>query len=61
MEDILICYRNNPNEPELVCRARVFGAPLLYKLYKSREEIEEGEEEEQEYTNRIISFGEYRD
>jgi hypothetical protein len=32
MEEVEICYRNNPNEPELVCESRVFGAPNLFNL-----------------------------
>ncbi|PHZ11553.1 uncharacterized protein RHIMIDRAFT_244048 [Rhizopus microsporus ATCC 52813] len=59
MEDIQVCYRENPYEPNLVCNARVFGAPNLYKLYKSREDLEEKcEEEEEDDTNKNISFGE---
>ncbi|GAA5795254.1 hypothetical protein HPULCUR_000609 [Helicostylum pulchrum] len=56
MEDIKICYRENPNEPNLVCNARVFGAPDLYKLYKSREDLEEACEKDDMDKN--ISFGE---
>lgn len=40
MEEVEICYRNNPNEPEIVCEARIFGTPNLYNLYKSREEMQ---------------------
>lgn len=27
-----ICYRNNPNEPEIVCEAQIFGDPTLFRL-----------------------------
>ena len=40
MEEVEICYRSNPNERGIVCEARIFGAPNLYNLYKSREEIQ---------------------
>ncbi|KAG1452563.1 hypothetical protein G6F46_012375 [Rhizopus delemar] len=56
MEDIQICYLESPNEPILVCNARVFGAPNLYKNYKSREDLEEKCEEDDMDKN--ISFGE---
>jgi hypothetical protein len=46
MEDIQICYLENPNEPILVCNARVFGAPNLYNNYKSRKDLEEKCEED---------------
>ncbi|KAI7901360.1 uncharacterized protein BX663DRAFT_544132 [Cokeromyces recurvatus] len=39
MKEAEICYRSNPNEPEIVCEARIFGAPSLFSLYKSKEEI----------------------
>lgn len=62
MEGIQICYCKNPNEPKLVCEAQVFGAPNLYKLYKSRENLEEKGEEEEEYNmNKNIRFGECRE
>ncbi|EIE90582.1 hypothetical protein RO3G_15293 [Rhizopus delemar RA 99-880] len=56
MEDIQLCYCENPYEPRLICNARVFGAPNLYKLYKSREEEEEKcEEEEEDDMNKNVS------
>ncbi|KAG1057987.1 hypothetical protein G6F43_000189 [Rhizopus delemar] len=59
MEDIQLCYCENPYEPRLICNARVFGAPNLYKLYKSREDSEEKcEEEEEDDMNKNINFGE---
>ncbi|KAG2197272.1 hypothetical protein INT47_010978 [Mucor saturninus] len=45
LETAGICYRSNPTEPELVYEARIFGAPSLYNLYKSKEEIEKDPEE----------------
>ncbi|KAI8876385.1 hypothetical protein K501DRAFT_338113, partial [Backusella circina FSU 941] len=44
MEEVEICYRSNPTEPEIVCEARIFGAPSLYNMYKSKEEIEKNHE-----------------
>lgn len=59
MEDIQLCYCENPYEPRLICNTRVFGAPNLYKLYKSREDSEEKcEEEEEDDMNKNINFGE---
>lgn len=39
MEDTNICFTNNPKEPMLICESRIYGAPDLYKSYKSREEL----------------------
>lgn len=39
MEEAEICYRSNPTEQEIVCEARIFGAPSLFNMYKSKEEI----------------------
>lgn len=45
MVGVEICYRSNPTEPELVCEAQIFGAPSLFNMYKSKEEIEKNREE----------------
>jgi hypothetical protein len=45
MEEAEICFRSNINEPEIVCEARIFGAPILYSLYKSKEELKNIHEE----------------
>ncbi|KAI9356064.1 hypothetical protein BD770DRAFT_420412 [Pilaira anomala] len=45
MVEVEICYRSNPTEPELVSEARIFGAPSLFNMYKSKEEIEKNGEE----------------
>jgi hypothetical protein len=39
LEDVEICFTYNPNEPILICEWRIYGAPGLYKLYKSREDL----------------------
>lgn len=51
MEEVEICYRNNPNEPEIVCEARIFGTPNLYNLYKSREEMQKKHVETEDNKN----------
>lgn len=45
MENAKICYRSKPSEPEIVCEARIFGAPNLFNMYKSQEEIEKNKDE----------------
>lgn len=61
MEGIQIYYCKNPNEPKLVCETRMFGAPNLHKLYKSRENLEEKGEEEEDDMNKNISCDECRE
>ncbi|KAG2228775.1 hypothetical protein INT48_001714 [Thamnidium elegans] len=39
--DVDLCYNNDPNEPFLVCKLRIYGSPKCYKLYKSKEVLEQ--------------------
>jgi hypothetical protein len=32
-------------KPEVICEARIFGAPRLFNTYKSKEEIKKSQEE----------------
>lgn len=38
--DVDLCYINNPDEPMLICKSRVFGS-RIYKLYKLKQELED--------------------
>lgn len=39
--DVDLCYINNPDEPMLICKSRIFGS-RVYKLYKLKRELEDG-------------------
>lgn len=52
MEDVEICYKNNPNELMLICESRMCGAPDLFTLYKLREEL--GEKVKKMKTTKMI-------
>ncbi|KAG1442928.1 hypothetical protein G6F56_010861 [Rhizopus delemar] len=38
--DVDLCYINNPDEPMLICKSRIFGS-RVYKLYKLKRELED--------------------
>ncbi|KAG1135147.1 hypothetical protein G6F37_013078 [Rhizopus arrhizus] len=39
--EVDLCYTNDPNEPSLVCKSRIFGSPNSYKLYKFEQVLAE--------------------
>lgn len=39
--EVDLCYTNDPNEPSLVCKSRIFGSPHSYKLYKFEQILSE--------------------
>lgn len=43
-------FPHDQNEPKLICESRICGAPSLYKLYKSRENLFK-ETDQQTYPN----------
>ena len=53
--EVDLCYTNNSHEPMLICKSRIYGAPNLYKMYKTKQEITE--EIENNADNKNIIFG----
>ncbi|CAO3664011.1 unnamed protein product [Rhizopus stolonifer] len=49
--DVDLCYINDPHEPFLVCNSRIHGSPKYYKLYKSKEVLEQVQAEVKEAAN----------
>ncbi|KAG1061808.1 hypothetical protein G6F41_011968 [Rhizopus arrhizus] len=39
--EVDLCYTNDPNEPSLVCKSRIFGSPNSNKLYKFEQVLAE--------------------
>lgn len=51
--DVDLCYINDPKDPFLVCKTRIYGS-RIYKLYKSKEVLEQAEVNSDEKEDLIL-------